>query len=309
MLHLGTTASEDDERQDPGPLLNTDDLSTWTNATPLSQTSTERQDHTKAGFFDLPVELRLPIYELYCDSVGRTAVVSDGGPLHKPYYEFRSSVPWNCAAYVLPRHISRQFQEEFLQIWASVTTFELFIPRSSTGRLLHFQLRDLDVFWFQARDFLHRVGALARRHVRSFRIIHETEVNHCRACLSNCLCLRLMEQLRHDTRSVLQAKFERLSDVHPDLKIEVELVRVQSRSPSWAMKHVYTLRQTPVEAIRETRCSEWQCSVGPAFTWGVDYSICKDSPSKICPEHLETRAHYGTRCGKWSWQLNRDKNE
>ena len=215
-----------------------------------------KQDESKLSFFDLPAELRVTIYEFYCQSLLAHFNLPDGRlPVGAP-----DVWPEYSRLLLKSQLLCRQLRSELLPVWARYTTFVLERQYDLN------QVEKLSDVWFHVRDFLGWMDPGARQEVRTVRV----------SCISSRDRIGVegrgtpFQPVFHgmlqpsifgeSTGDYLAAVCERLSDVHEDLVIQVEIKgeeRLHSTPVRLAMRGVFTVRQRP-EGRGET--VDWTCS-------------------------------------------------
>ena len=258
--------------------------------------SWKRQDRSRAGFFDLPAELRLRIYELFCDLIApiwqRSDIRTDQDTLILPYDE-ASKAHWNRYEQdlVKAKLICRQFRQEFIPLWATVSIFEIRRPppNGHADHLIRFRKPSLDSLWFTVRDFLNEVGPLARPYVRNVKIRCDSYVPPFVSCGTHwaCLCSKHEAILRHTTGIRLQDSFTDLLDVPRDLKIDVELVCIKAIATCNAAKRTFALRQNS-SSVGHGSPSSWNCTVGQIQVWKPCPDVCSGRETL-----MESVSYYG----------------
>ena len=239
-----------------------------------------KRDPAKIGFFDLPAELRLQIYELYCNGYVRTQQYKmcfhPGCEMHK-----RATVKWESYATftrTLPL-LCHQFRQE-VPVTAGTFLFELSFPghKRNRGEYTNRPLcnrPEIQDLWSQVRAFLDKVGPLAREHVRQIKVACETTGAgpYTASGDGGTFAVGLLRGLSGERISRL---FERLSDVHPDLKIEVE-IGCNKGYPhgSVEVKKSWILRQQTPEAVRTSGLSDWTCVEGAVLTKNIQCEDCR----------------------------------
>ena len=197
--------------------------------------------------------------------------------------------------------ICRRFRYEFSPAWAGTTIFELYNPPPWGSHP-----PDLHSFWFRVRNFLEYIGPLAGRHVRLVRICDESYVLPDPRSILPAAYRKLLQPV---TGLHLQRHFERIDDVHPHLKIEIEIISMEHCNYYNAAKRVFTLQQRAFEEVRRGGGQDWECSVGPLLLWKLDHTVCRH-PGPDCQEHTQTTEYHGLKSHTWmSWQTASPKEE
>ena len=238
----------------------------------VSPIRSKRRDQCTVGFFDLPAEIRLAIYELYCELIApipwRKRCHLDSWAI--PYDSFARTTWENYSQHLIKAQLlCRQFRQEFVPTWASVSVFQLHIPPPAEYPTIC-KLPNLSLAWLKVRDFLKEIDPLARPHVQHIKICCESYVFRCQRKRDTAhFCRQHMAILGRGTGEELQHRFERFSDVNPELKIEFELICIQNRYTYMAAKRSYTLQHQSPETVKRTGSPDWLCTIGPLY-----YSNC-----------------------------------
>lgn len=215
-----------------------------------------KADPTGLGLFDLPTELRVHILGLYCLSFGRMDAESEP-PGDRP----SSGLPH--AALLKPQLVCHQLRHEFMDAWATCTTFNLphqwlhwtwsrgyaepeEVARDETIQQLYFVIRD----WLEdvPKDMRHRM-----RHLRlSFIATRYSwgsgqRASECLLGMKGEILARLMERL----------------DVHEQLRIEVEFGIEKHCCANhyhwyWEVAR-FELKQGRPKEVQERGGDEWVC--------------------------------------------------
>ena len=215
-----------------------------------------RQDESKLSFFDLPAEIRITIYELYCQSLlAHFNLPDDRLPVGAP-----DVWPEYSRLLLKSQLLCHQLRDELLPVWARYTTFVLERQYDLN------RLENLNDVWFHVRDFLGWMDPVARQEVRTVRVCcvssrdrigQESRTTPFRPVFHGMLQQSIFGE---STGDYLAAVGERLSDVHEDLVIQVEIKgeeRLHSTRVRLAMKGVFTMRQEP-KGQGET--VDWTCT-------------------------------------------------
>lgn len=251
----------------------------------------------KPGFFDLPAELRLEIYELYCILAARTPQsLQDNTPADMVCIPTQPIIPGRLSTlqgykilkpscywpFILkPQLICRQFSEEYLATASSVIVFEITNkwlqgPVKYHGPLS--KIPEIKYIWTQTRDFLANLPTLARQQVRHIKFVCEITIFHAE---DNDRYKPWAGRMGGDQ---LEALFECLSDVRGDFTVEIELVGMTMWADGQRVKKNYILRQRrPVRG----QDSDWVCEEGPLLIRRCENCGRSEfiSPSSKCSRH------------------------
>ena len=222
----------------------------------------QKQDPTKTGFYDLPAELRLEIYERHCNLLAFEQ--DSGGNLYVPTGCTNDRWTAYFKSILEAQLLCHQFREEFMPVWAAASNFELYNIHCGPFQdplLIRPEVKDM---WLHVRTFLDRIGPVARHHVRFLKLKYNLETYGYQSTA---------EPLRQATGEKVQRLFERLSDVYRNLTIEVELV-CAARPVTNVYKRIYTLRQLPVDVVRGTGRNDWLLQSGPVLIRKFDHRDC-----------------------------------
>ena len=251
------------------------------------RTPARKLDSTKRSLFDLPAELRVQMLETYCEylleETWRTIrLVTSFGRLRGTVpIPFMDNTEWRWTHYLClirdAQLVCHQFRDEFMAVWARVSTFCLVSPPTvlyGGGHVagpVH-NIRSIAMktpLWIPIRDLLNRLGPFGRHHVRNIRLIWQLPVfPRC----STLGCPPHVSALHHVEGKDLCIAMERLDDVHHDLKIQLELeLNERWRTESFdKVSKRFTLKQRSSEAARAGASPDWICiREGP--TIGTQY--------------------------------------
>lgn len=226
-----------------------------------------KADPTRLGLLDLPIELRLHIFELYCLPFDRGNTepepVVDMHHAGLIYHIRPRSVELHHGELLNPQLVCHQLRHEFMDAWATSTTFDLpqqWIkwPWSWSREEPRDSDRDDTIrqVYFVLRDWLEGVPNDMRHRLRHLRLAFVTPKNRWRTGPGSPDCLL-------DIKGVTVARLMERLDVHPQLRIEVE-IGVEKQccdSHRWPYKEWmrFELRQRSLEEVREEGGEEWAC--------------------------------------------------
>ena len=236
-----------------------------------------KADPARLGLFDLPTELRIHIFELYCLSFSEGSdaelepiwdMQGSRGIYHmqgsRGIYHIRPrSGGLHHAALLKPQLVCRQLRHEFMDAWATCTTFDLpqqWIdwPWSRPREEPEVLARDETIrqLYFVIRDWLEGVPNNMRHRLRRLRLAFATPQCSWGTGLRSAECLL-------NIKGALVARLMERLEVHHQLRLEVEIgvEKYCCANHHWPYKDWmrFKLKQRSPEEVREEGGDEWAC--------------------------------------------------
>ena len=224
-----------------------------------------KRTEKRLSFLDLPAEIRIAIYETYCqavldnfDRLALPTITIDDNSYVQPF--LFKPCPLDATHGMLttslkPGFICHQIRQEFVPVWSRCQTF-LLTHQHSTGN----RLSQLKGTYIQVRDLLDAMGPIARYHARSIRVCHIWRLHDGSYGSDYSNWFPHTRILQDETVNHLMSIVERLDDVHKDLEIQIELRCLGVWFKGYrAVRRVFTLRQRP---YGRERSSDWSCFAG-----------------------------------------------
>ena len=225
------------------------------------------------GFFDLPAEIRLIIYETYCNVLRKEMLNGSHGPcnhrracrrrshadvMHVTEFAYRQS-PYDRATdhqraqanpgydlFVDMKLVSRQMRAEFMPVWLSHWVFQLPRPTDPLGLDLY-PNEDDPVSFPQMKALVNTIGCVESKHVKHIRVSR-----HLKAQLDP------EQAVQRETGHELVRMLDSPGDFHEQLSIHVQ-IRCSDVWPS--------NRRASRDVVVKQRGSGWVCVCeGPVTT-------------------------------------------
>lgn len=262
---LGTTSTDAEcltsTRQRSSSLCTTDDSSARLDMHPIAT----KADPARLGLLDLPIELRLHIFELYCLPFDRGNTEPE--PIRDEnmfiYHVRPRSGELHYGGLLNPQLVCHQLRHEFMDAWTTCTTFDLPYqsiewPWSRPREKPEDLVRDKTIgrLYFVLRDWLEEVPKDMRHRLRRLRLAFVTPIHTWSTGWRDPDCLLEM-------KGVMIARLMERLDVHPQLRIEVEVgvEKYCCGNHYWPYKEWmrFELKQRSPEQVREDGGDEWAC--------------------------------------------------
>ena len=233
----------------------------------------QKRESSMPGFFDLPPEIRMAIYEIYCQDISSQSELSD-----KRLPVTLLNVQSNYYGQLIrPQLLCHQLREELLTAWAQRTTFVVsYFFRHWVSNLTGKEVCTKQLYqtkpWIQIRNLLDRINPLARRHVRKIRLTYVWKMrsgwpdDRLASVWSRQTSIIDVPNVRNNKRMFEQ--LERLEDVHENLEIELEIQFLGLLHAFRAKRRIFTLRQLPCARNWQ---HDWLCDVGEMHTMRTDH--------------------------------------
>lgn len=255
-LVLGTTSTDmeclNSTCQRSSSVFTTGDNSARLDMHPVAS----KADPTRLGLFDLPTELRVRILELYCLSFGSRNTEPEP-------FRGRQTRELPHAALLKPQLVCHQLRHEFMDVWATSTTFDLPLqwiqwPWSRKREEPEELARDKTIqqLYLVVRDWLEGMPNNLRHRLRRLRLAFVTPKTSWGTGLRTTECLLEM-------KGVIIARLMERLDVHQQLRIEVGIgvEKYCCATHRWLYKEVvqFELKQRSAGEVQEKGGDEWVC--------------------------------------------------